>query len=519
MLACKFSKVLLTQDTRRSAALELPNVFRFLVPIIFLLQGIPVQQSGKVSGVLRDSTGVPLEGVRIAAVARGGAIEEAALGAAMAGLAQTDEQGRFTLEDVPPGRYSIAAGRLDLQTYYPGTQSLADATVLTVTAGATISGINFVLNNTSFGRAAGSGTQPITAAIPVQVRMEQGGKVPVVANGRSISLRLESASALLTIPIDGISFVVPGPVAADFRVVVENLPDIYEVKSIAYGSSVITQGIFRLTAANFPTIAAAPAPSAINAPANTLEAELRAVLDQLARSRTAAAAQPGQPQPAPIPPSTLVYIYSSPNSLKPAATPPSALTITLGEVARSSTSGVRVTGVMNTQGKRAVYISGRPGIVFADGTFEFRDVQPGRHLIASISYSRPYAAVVVVGDRNLEGVDLKETFILPDDVRVPKDPMPAGTFAPGEIVPLARISGTVIEQASKALITEGEIAIHSGDSFRAVPIDSTGRFETFTLLPGTYTLRMQIFGHSTVGPTVVVEDKDINLEVPARRLY
>jgi len=130
-------------------------VFRILAPLFFLLQGIPVQQGGKVTGVLRDSTGAPLEAVRIAAVSRGGTIEDAALGAAMAGIAQTDVQGRFTLEGIPPGRYSIAAGRLDLQTYYPGTQLLTDATILTVTAGETISGINFVLNNTSFGRAAG----------------------------------------------------------------------------------------------------------------------------------------------------------------------------------------------------------------------------------------------------------------------------------------------------------------------------------------------------------------------------
>src|SRR5687767_1301434 len=98
-----------------------------------LLQGIPTQQGGKVTGVLRDSLGRPLAGVRMGAVARGASLEQIATeGTSMAGLTETDEQGRFVLEDIPPGRYSIAAGRLDLQTFYPGTQSIVDARVLTV---------------------------------------------------------------------------------------------------------------------------------------------------------------------------------------------------------------------------------------------------------------------------------------------------------------------------------------------------------------------------------------------------
>ena len=126
-----------------------------LVSLTLLIQGIPVQQGGTVTGVLRDSQGNPLAGVRMAAVAHASSIEETITAAAMAGLAETDEQGRFTLENIPPGRYSIAAGRLDLQTYYPGTQNLAVAEVLTIAAGTTISGINFVLSDSSAGRGRG----------------------------------------------------------------------------------------------------------------------------------------------------------------------------------------------------------------------------------------------------------------------------------------------------------------------------------------------------------------------------
>ena len=46
-----------------------------LLSLLILLQGIPIQQGGKVSGVLRDGMGMPLFGVRVAAVARGDTVE------------------------------------------------------------------------------------------------------------------------------------------------------------------------------------------------------------------------------------------------------------------------------------------------------------------------------------------------------------------------------------------------------------------------------------------------------------
>jgi hypothetical protein len=457
-----------------------------LLYAFLMLQGIPVQQGGKVTGTLRDSQGMPLPGVRMAAVTRGASSDDPASGVAMAGLAETDEQGRFTLEDIPPGRYSIAAGRLDLQTYYPGTQSLANATILTVGAGGTVSGINFVLNDTSLGRTPGfPNLAPIiTAVIPVSVNSDNGGRMPTSADGKFLSLRLESTSVLLNLPIEGGSFVVPGPVATDFRVAVENLPDGFEVKSIRYGSTSIPQGVFTLTAANFATIRSS---------SRTLNSGI-------------------------LNPSNALALASASGSLVPAVTPPSPLSITIGETGRLSTSSVHVSGYAGTD-RRRVYISGTPGIVFSDGSFEFRDVPPGRHLIASVGASGPLATVVIVGPQNLSKVELNEINLLPDDFRDPKAPMPAGDLPPGTIAAPVRITGTIIEETSKQPITEGEMIIRSGSYSRTIAIDENGRFETFKLLPGTYELRLQIFGHSSVAPTVTIEDKDINLEIATRRLF
>lgn len=488
--------------------------------MIFLLQGIPVQQGGKVTGVLRDSFGVPRAGVRMAAVSRGATLEETAAGVSMAGLAQTDENGRFTLEDIPPGRYSIAAGRLDLQTYHPGTQRLSDATILTVTAGETISGINFTLNSSSIGRASPvvGGTPPVVATIPVRVTVENGGKLPVTANGKSINLRLEYASNSLTIPIDATSFRVTGPVIADVRVVIENLPEHYEVKSVVYGSQVLPQRVFRLTNANFSTVStvAVPTPTAIPSspppPANPQAPQYEQALVDYLRSRVNALVPLGLLSSN----SPITFVTTT---TVPAATPPSNLSITIGDVLRPKAPGVRVAGQTGGKDRRMVYISGRPGVVFSDGTFEFRGVPPGRHLIASMGTSGRSAAVVVVGNNDIGGVELKPALLLPSDATEPKAPLPVGDLAPGTIVSLPRITGSVLEETSKTPITEGEVVIRSGNFSRNVPIDDKGRFETFTLFPGTYDLRLQIFGHSTIGPTVTVGDKDIDLEVPVRRLY
>ena len=52
-----------------------------------------------------------------------------------------------------------------------------------------------------------------------------------------------------------------------------------------------------------------------------------------------------------------------------------------------------------------------------------------------------------------------------------------------------------------------------------IPIDSDGHFETVYLLPGTYDLKLQIFGHTSNTSTIVIENKDVNVELTSRRLY
>ena len=66
-------------------------------------------------------------------------------------IATTDQEGRFILEGIRPGRYVVVAGWVDLPTYYPGTQDLKEAMILTIEPGVRVVAIDFTIKDTSFG--------------------------------------------------------------------------------------------------------------------------------------------------------------------------------------------------------------------------------------------------------------------------------------------------------------------------------------------------------------------------------
>src|SRR5262245_30113823 len=130
-----------------------------LLPLLLLIQGLPLQvlQTGTISGTLKNAQGNALPGIRMAAVAKPDSAIDVVSGAALSSIVETDDNGRFTLENIPPGHYYIAAGRLDGQTYYPGTTEMSKATEVVITPGIAITGIDFALSEASFGRATGAG--------------------------------------------------------------------------------------------------------------------------------------------------------------------------------------------------------------------------------------------------------------------------------------------------------------------------------------------------------------------------
>lgn len=110
-----------------------------------VVPGSPLQ-TGSVSGVIRTATGAPATGIRVTAM-RTDAMDDALR--AMVSLTQSDSSGRYHLENVPAGRYYIAAGRVDLPTYYPGTLNMTQGTTVSISSATALAGIDFVIQDTS----------------------------------------------------------------------------------------------------------------------------------------------------------------------------------------------------------------------------------------------------------------------------------------------------------------------------------------------------------------------------------
>ena len=108
----------------------------------FLAAQLP---TGTISGQLLSREGQPAAGIRVSAmvVPEAGAQTPAASG--LVGISMTDSMGRYRLESIPPGRYYVVSGLVDLPTYYPGVSSPNGATVLNVLSGTPITGINFTM--------------------------------------------------------------------------------------------------------------------------------------------------------------------------------------------------------------------------------------------------------------------------------------------------------------------------------------------------------------------------------------
>jgi len=122
-------------------------------------QAVPPSQAAKavVSGHVRLSDGSPLSGVRVAAVP-----VDAGNVTVLMTLGQTDPTGAFRLEGVPPGRYYLTAGLVDAPVYLPGVRTQADARIVSITEGASIGDLDFVLSRPVTLRVSGrlSGLPP-----------------------------------------------------------------------------------------------------------------------------------------------------------------------------------------------------------------------------------------------------------------------------------------------------------------------------------------------------------------------
>jgi hypothetical protein len=424
--------------------------------------------SGVVEGVVRAG-GKPAAGVRVGATVPPDSTSDPFFAAALASIAETDAEGRYRLENIPPGRYYISAGRLDLPTYYPGTPSLREATIVSVASGATLSNVNISLDVVSAGRAAMSflgSSGPVGLTMSVSTQVEDGGKVPVFAEGRFPVLRLTKAGT--TIPTEmwfsASTVTVPLPLGTfpdEYKVTVDDLPDGFEVKAITHGAADILKENLKLSRQG-------------------LSVQLSPIIAGL------------------VPGAGIGTIF-----------------ITLTRTPKPAPPGARVTGRAVGAGGE-IYLSGKPGFLYQDGTFEFRGVPPGLHTILRYGGNSVAAAPVLVRDRDIEGVALQPVSILPTDVfsGVGK---PLDGNAPASVGSLS-ITGRVLDGASQEMLDHGTVTVAGYGGIRQTfAIVAGDGFRIPRLLPGTYTITINVTDYASTTHTVVVGLEDLKLDLKATK--
>jgi hypothetical protein len=361
------------------------------------------------------------------------------------------------------------AGRVDQPTYYPGVEDMSGGKVIPIAAGAVNSGIDFVLQDASIGRAESINpflavrlSDPTTQlVIPVRITVDGGGKAPVSAGGsltrlvftdRPIGLGYDIGLPV-SVTASTVALITAPGLQSEFHVMVESLPNDYVVKSMMYGSVDLTKSGIRFTVPTLtPTTSTTP------------------------------------------------------------------ISVVLTPVRTNPAPGVSVSGRLSDASLRLIYISGKPGEYYSDGTFVVRGVPPGRHTViavgaatmASTAVSPPFVASVVVGDSDVEGLGLERTEVLPAFFKSPSLPRPVGGHPAGAAVPLASIMGSIAEGVSGEPIKAGTLTV-VGASRTEVPI-MDGKFQIPNLLPGQYSLQMS-FPH--LNETVIVDDKNLNLDLTA----
>ena len=412
-------------------------------------------QNGTIAGVLRSAAGGPAVGVRVSAMARPDSINDLTASSAFAALGETDNSGRYRLENVPPGRYYIVAGRVDAPTYYPGTVQLNEGTTVQITPGASLSGIDFVLNNGSVGRANSDFAGNTAWVIPIQTRVEGGEKIPLFAGGKFPVLRLTKMNGARTdvaLNTPSVTLTEPSSQSAtvEYRVSVEDLPETYTLKSLTLGSTDLRTGAIQL------------APRA---------------------SLTASVMQ------------SIVVTLSGPTSGSP--------------------NGVRVSGRIRGDSRRSVYISGVPGSFYADGSFEFAGVMPGRHTIVSLdnqNAARSLGATLTVGDRELADIELESISVAPVGFDQPAKPLAVDGRLPGTRGTPVSIRGRVSDSTTSESFNAGKVIIN-GNNALPFPLNDEGRFEIPKLLPGNYSLEIFVYGIGNVSVDVALDDQDVSLEL------
>jgi hypothetical protein len=157
----------------------------FLLIVTLLTQALAQQRTpvGSISGRLLTRGGTPAAHIRVGATS----IPEPGRTTTVvdfSSLTETDADGRYVLENLPPGSYHVATGLVSAPNFHPGVGTRSEATVIVVAANSVVSGIDFALKGVNVqGRIIPSPTQ-IEFEIPELSLRADGATVQTAVLGR-----------------------------------------------------------------------------------------------------------------------------------------------------------------------------------------------------------------------------------------------------------------------------------------------------------------------------------------------
>jgi hypothetical protein len=195
------------------------------------------------------------------------------------------------------------------------------------------------------------------------------------------------------------------------------------------------------------------------------------------------------------------------------ATSPTSIDITLTQQRTTAGPGARVSGTIKSPEGRSIYLSSKPGTLYADGSFEFNEVLPGRHLVATLdnpTSSRPLGAVIAVGDRDVEGIELVDVSLLPRDSR--SAPVRPALGPAGSASTLPALRGRVVDEMTHEAFNAGSVTL-KGDTVADYKLNDDGRFEIPRLLPGSYELLVNVYAVGAINRTVEIDADDVMLDL------
>jgi carboxypeptidase family protein len=457
---------------------------------LLLMLSVLLQQAGNVpadggviEGVLRDGSGLPAPGIRVAAMVPPASAARGRVRSELAAIVQTDSNGRYRLE-VSAGRYYISAGQLQNPTFYPGTFLQDAGTIVTVARGAIVSNINFALESTSGGpqcvRTAITPAVSRSLALYVCIEVEGGGKAPILSNGLAPKLKLASVKtntsyemSFVEVPrIGDRNLVGAMPHLINVPLNLEATPDEYRVSVVDLPAGYAVRSVTHR--------ADEPGEKIVDVLNQTLKISSRHI-DAIMAGSFAAAGSPDFP-----------------------------IRITLGRTPVPLPSGVRVIGGGEGVGE-GIYLSGRPGLLFADGTFEFAGVSPGVHSIVKILGDQTAVARAIVRDRDVVGVTLQSVSVAPTDILASR-PLTAD-ITDATVSALSSLIGRVLDESTQQPIRSASATLtgYRGSS-RGFVVGGRD-FRITNLLPGQYQLTVEATGYKTKSEQVTVGLTETAVEI------